>query len=208
MAVEYFGEVNSDGSPIASPTGEDNTGGAQIQATVVAAIQACPGTGQMNLVSLAMYGRVGSGSGNIRIGIYRSSDGALVCQTDTFAASSSSAWQERLAANVTWSIGTALGGGTEYKLSWACATDVYVSYKAGATGDLHYAAGDYSAGLPSNISTLDGTWHGHHYIRCGVEASSGATAINIACTDSFALSDIVLPMRSLRVASLEDNLEN
>lgn len=174
MAIEYFGECNSDGSIIASPTGEDdNSSSNEFVWLAGAAILACPGSGTYNVKSLAAYARILAGSPVIRIGIYTTA-GAKICETNTITVVGSSlAWQECLAASMSGTL--TLTGGTNYYLSLAfkAGGTVGINYKTGSNGDLLYKMDtDYTAGLPTTLPSSPLSWTGRHYIRCGVEAAA------------------------------------
>jgi hypothetical protein len=185
LAIEYFGEVNSDGSIIASPDGEDNNSSiSQLSWNVNCAIPACPGSGTYNVKSLAAYNRLSSaGTGYISLGVY-TTGGSLICQTDMFAITNTSLqWNERLAANMAGTL-TLTGGVSYYMASYAhTGKQININYKTGSDGDMVYQImTDYSGSLPASLPSPYGTWTGRYYIRCGVEAASGYDVAPAAST--------------------------
>jgi hypothetical protein len=135
---------------------------------------ACPGSGSQNVVSIGV--ELNESGGNFRVGVY--SGTTLIVEANVEKSKVGGGWLEWTAAasELTWHVGTALTGGTTYKI--LVTTDTNSAF-TGSTGrpanTLSYASGDYTAGMP-DPSPAASTYTYEPNLRCGVEAAAGGGA--------------------------------
>ncbi len=107
--MAYFGYCNADGTVIGTPPGSTGWSGEYVRTKAYT----CPGIGSQKVLSYAVNIKIASGSGNIRVGIYRQSDGALLADSGIVAVSNTS--YQWIGASPA---GLFLRGGTDYNVAF------------------------------------------------------------------------------------------
>lgn len=163
MAIVYFGECDAEGNGIGTLTYTYS-----IDFVRKAAGYACPGAGVQNVKELGV--ECVTGTGSVRMGLYDLSLN-LLAQTTTKSAVAG-AWLTWSDAYITWVLGSALAGGTNYII--ACAVKESFGFKGSTPGGGggRYNWTDYTAGLP-DPSPAGSSTNNIYNLRCGVEAAGG-----------------------------------
>lgn len=164
MSEQYFGRTSTPASELTGYSGY------WIRNKNVS--YTCPGSGSFNVTELSHYGRVSSGSGNIRLALYDTSHNKVCEGSAEVSGSGTAGWQGHIgAANITPNP-TTITGGVSYDIVISTDSDTWVwGYDSGTSGDVTYGVADYTGGFPSSLadssdqSLIVG-------VRCGVDAAS------------------------------------
>jgi hypothetical protein len=169
MAITYFG--NCDPSTGAGTGASYQNGGTEL--LWFTAGYACPGSGAQGVKALGA--ECAYGAGNIRMGIYDGTTLIVESNSEKAAGTGARAWTSWDDTELTWHVGTALVGGTTYKMVVAGDANFGPFGTNVAAGDAKYYNGDYTAGMldPLNAGSNDTA---QQNVRCGVEAAAGGGA--------------------------------